>query len=219
MIKKYSLAAAAFVLLFLSGCGGENNTEYGAAGNHPVYNTEKDFVTNSKDGIIPRLLYGGTGKRDRANEEDYPSHPDNAVYQGDGHSRRDQNYHDHLGKNNKQGGAMDVRSSYYTAYDGKLTERLERAAIQNHNVSTARAAVYQDRAIVAVILFKNKNKEKTSKELERTLENSARGKEVTVVTDPGTYNRIDTLDNELRDGGPRTLVDSDLKDLFQNVRK
>ncbi|PLT30873.1 YhcN/YlaJ family sporulation lipoprotein [Peribacillus deserti] len=215
MSKIKCFSAAASVLLLLSACG-KNETEYGAAGNHPVYNTERDFVTNSRDGIVPRLLFGGTGKRDR-DEQDYPSHTDNAVYQGDGHSRRDQNYHEHLGRNNKQGGGMDVRSSYYTAYEGKLTERLERAAIQNHNVSTARAAVYQDRVIVAVILFKNSNKDKTSKELEKSLQYSAEGKAVTVVTDPGTYNRIDTLDNELRDGGPRSMVDSDLKDLFRNI--
>ncbi|WP_409289490.1 YhcN/YlaJ family sporulation lipoprotein [Peribacillus sp. SCS-37] len=205
------------LLMVSAGCSQDDRAEYGVNGSHPVYEDGTDMVSNNAYGVIPRIFNIQSSHRDKPNQDKYYKDRNAAVYQGDGHASRDKNYHDHLGRA-KPGGAMSVRPSYYNAYEGRLTQKLERKAIQNHNVSTARAAVYKDRVIIAVVLFKDENKALTQKELQEALQSTAGGHELTVVTDRGTYSRIETLDNDLKDGGPRGLVNSDLKDLFRNVR-
>ncbi|WP_051348559.1 YhcN/YlaJ family sporulation lipoprotein [Peribacillus kribbensis] len=201
--------------LLLAACSGQGKTEYGLNGNHPVYNSNKDLIANNKAGLIPRLFNITTGKRDTNQKNDFTSKKDgeDAVYQGNGHSNYDRNYHNQIGKPE----GYQVRSSYYNAYQGQLAEGLGRQAAKNHNVSSARAAVYKEKVLVAVILFENKNRKMTSRELERQLKAFAPGKEVRVVTDKGTYQRIVRLDNDLRQGGPAGPAEEDLKDLFENT--
>jgi spore cortex protein len=128
-------------------------------------------------------------------------------------SNGDANYHGHLNDNTKK-----AKSSYYTAYEGDLTEKIGQVTGAVPNVEDVRSVSYGSNVLIAVDLTDFSKEEKTKRAIEKAVQPYLRGRSVTVVTDEGTFSRIRNIDNDLRNGGPRDRVDTDLSKLFQNLR-
>jgi spore cortex protein len=189
---------AALLGLGLAGCGmgGDGGNEASEAGRRS------------------ESLGAGTDQR----ENDNPSSPlagyDKNFYQHDNRfSRSDANYHGHLDENTRE-----ARRSYYTAYEGELTDKIgdETAAIRN--VEDVRSVVYGSDVLIAVDLADYSKEEQTKQDIQQAVSPYLRGRSCTVVTDEGTFSRIRNIDNDLRDGGPREQVDLDIKDMFHSLR-
>ncbi len=105
----------------------------------------------------------------------------------------DLNSHGHLNSIN-----VPAKTSYYTTYEGKLAEQLSNMAKAVPNVSDARAVVYKDKIIVAIIPTANSKQVESA--VEKKLASYAKGRTIDCVSNRGTYYQTLTIDNNLRDG-------------------
>lgn len=125
---------------------------------------------------------------------------------GDG----DRNYHGHL--NSRAG---KVNPSYYKSYDGRLAEAVSRRADAVKGVSDARALVYRDHVLVA-ISTDAKRADHVERLVAQAVAPYTKGKHVRVVSNPSMYNRVRTIDNDIRRGRPMEEIERDLKTIFIN---
>ncbi len=127
------------------------------------------------------------------------------------YNRDDKNYHNHLVT------TRPARPSYYTAYEGRLAEKLSEAAEKDANVKAARAVINGDKAMIAVLISDfNKSKE-TKQRLEKQLTPLANNKKVFVLTDSGVYYYLQSLDNGLRDGGGSNIDQMKADNMLQDI--
>jgi spore cortex protein len=169
-----------------------------------------DYSTGSADHIYDNnfLLPSGHpdayGKYTSSPEKEYTNTNQNPYI-------RDINYHGHL---NDESSA--ARSSYYNAYEGRLADDVTRAADSVPNIRDARTIVDRNNIIVSLVLKNQDQREKTKREAEAAAAPYAKGRNLVVFTDIGTYYRVRSLDNDLRNGGPHDAVDLDTKDILKS---
>jgi spore cortex protein len=169
-----------------------------------------DYSTGSADHIYDNnfFLPSGNpneyGKYTSSPEKEYSNTIQNPYL-------RDINYHGHLNDENSA-----ARSSYYNAYEGRLAEDVTRATGSVPNIRVARTIVDRNTIIVSLVLKNQKKRDKTRREAEAAAAPYAKGRNLVVFTDTGTYYRVRSLDNDLRNGGPRDMVDLDVKDILKS---
>ncbi|MFS0861705.1 YhcN/YlaJ family sporulation lipoprotein [Fredinandcohnia sp. 179-A 10B2 NHS] len=129
-----------------------------------------------------------------------------------GHGQADRNYHSHLNDNNHR-----VRTSgYYDRDSGNLVQKITDRASKVKNVDDARAIVTEDNILVAVDT--NDNNDKRVKDaVKKAVMPLAKGRNINIVTDEGTFTRVRDIDNDIRNGNTRESVDADIRDLFNNI--
>ncbi|GMB07490.1 YhcN/YlaJ family sporulation lipoprotein [Thermolongibacillus altinsuensis] len=182
----------------------ENNLtdqyQYGRYGTNRLNGNVRAVRDN--DGPITEMFDRGTTNRYATNR--VPSVDRNF-------SRADRNYHGHLN-------TMDgrTRSSYYNNYDGALAEKISKRAIRVQNVKDARTLVSGDRVLVAVST-NGKDDNRVEKFVKQAVAPYTKGKSVHVVTNPSMYNRIRTIDNDIRDGGPMDRIQDDIRSIFNDM--
>lgn len=205
-----------------------SNENHRTGGNANVY--------NDNDGPLVEIMdrtFGNTGVQNRqprsralqSNERtgnngnpENPSKPlakyDKNFFQRDNRfSRSDANYHGHLDDNTRQ-----PKSSYYTAYEGDLAEKIGDVTASVNNVEDVRSVVYGSDVLIAVDLADYSQEVETKVAIREAVDPYLRGRSCTVVTDEGTFSRIRNIDNDLRDGGPREQIDMDVKNMFQGLK-
>ncbi|WP_433743395.1 YhcN/YlaJ family sporulation lipoprotein [Falsibacillus pallidus] len=133
-------------------------------------------------------------------------HRDNRFSYGDA------NYHGHLDDNTRK-----AKSSYYTSYEGALSEKIGNVAGRVKNVNDVRSVTYGSNVLIAVDLEDYSKEEQTKAKIKKAVAPYLHGRSATVVTDEGTFSRIRNMDNDLRDGGPGQSIDMDMKDLFRTL--
>ncbi|MGX1900000.1 spore cortex protein [Thermolongibacillus altinsuensis] len=182
----------------------ENNLtdqyQYGRYGTNRLNGNVRAVRDN--DGPITEMFDRGTTNRYATNR--VPSVDRNF-------SRADRNYHGHLN-------TMDgrTRSSYYNNYDGALAEKISKRAIRVQNVKDARTLVSGDRVLVAVST-NGKDDTRVEQFVKRAIAPYTKGKSVRVVANPSMYNRIRTIDNDIRDGGPMDRIQDDIRSIFNDM--
>lgn len=220
---------AAIALVFsLAACG---NTNEGAnednQGKQPLpmgyYSNEKheesggnaNWLNEDNDGPMTEIMdhtISGEGKDPNMRGVNNQAAPDgrhgNTLF-----SRSDMNYHGHL--NNNKGGA---RSSYYTAYDGELTKKINDAAGSVVNVADARTVVHKDKILIGVVLEDPQREKETIASIRDAVKTHLKGKALTIDTNESTYSRMKVIDNDLREGGPKDQLDQDIRNIFRSIR-
>lgn len=216
--------------LLLVGLGACGNNEGAQGGNHekdplPIgyYSNENheesggnaNWVNEDNDGPLTEIMdhtISGEGQKGNMRGVGNNAAPDGQF--GDTlFSRSDMNYHGHL--NNNSGGA---RSQYYTAYDGNLSKKVNRAAASVENVADARSIVHGDKVLIGVVLKERTREDETKSAIKNAVGKHVKGKELTIVTNESTYSRIRTFDNDLREGGSADQLKNDIDDLFRSIR-
>lgn len=174
-------------------------------------------INDDNDGPLTEIMdntYGSNGLRSVSNEDgkQQKENNNNMFNREPRFSRNDANYHGHLKRNNGP-----TRSSYYTAYDGKLAEQIRNTAAKVENVQDAEASIKDNRVIVAVILEDASKERETKAAVRDALKPQMGGKSLTVVTDEGTYSRIRTIDHSLREGNPKEEITHDMNNMFRSI--
>ncbi|PAE21695.1 hypothetical protein CHH80_04530 [Bacillus sp. 7504-2] len=223
--KKLTWLAAVAIVLSLGACGNNDEAVDGrdrqplAIGYYSNEHHEEDggntnWLNEDNDGPVTELMdhtIAGEGRNNGIrgiNNEAAPG----GEYNHTLFSRDDQNYHAHLNDNNS-----GARSSYYTAYNGRLAQRVGNIATTVVNVADARAVVHRERIIVGAVLEDPLRAEETKAAIVDAIEPYADGRIVSVTTNDSTYSRIRTIDNQLRDGGPRDMVDEEIDHMFKTI--
>ncbi len=127
------------------------------------------------------------------------------------YSRADYNYHNHIEM------TRAARSSYYTSYEGQLAEKLAAKASKQEGVKDARVLIYNDQAVISLLINNYNDADEIKKSVQKAVSPLVENKKVYVLTDSGVYHRVLSLDNTLRDGGPRDRIKMDASDLFKNL--
>jgi spore cortex protein len=125
---------------------------------------------------------------------------------GDG----DRNYHGHLNSMENE-----ANPSYYRSYDGRLAETVSRRADAVKGVNDARALVYRDHVLVA-ISTDAKHADHVKRLVSQAVAPYTKGKHVRIISNPSMYNRVRTIDNDIRRGRPMEEIERDLKTIFIN---
>lgn len=129
-------------------------------------------------------------------------------------SRNDVNYHAHLGDNVRK-----PRSSYYQAYEGNFIERINRAAANVNNVKEVQSVTNGSNVLIAAVLSDYSRKDTTIDNIENAVRPYLNGKSSRISIDQATYNRVKSIDNELRDGGPREQINLDVQNIFRSENR
>lgn len=221
------LSATLALIIGLVACGNKKEgAQDGDRGNQPLpigyYSNENheesggnaNWVNEDNDGPFTEIMdhtISGEGNNGNMRGVDNKAAPDgkhgNTLF-----SRSDMNYHGHLNTNN--GGA---RSSYYTAYDGNLTKKINQAAASVNNVADARTIIDDDKVLIGVVLKDRNRVDETKSAIKNAVKKHLNGKSLTIVTNESTYSRIKTIDNDLREGGPKDQLDKDIDNIFQST--
>lgn len=223
-------ALKAFAILSLSAglaaCGIESESGYGDGNNR--YEPQGYFSNaghgdqnDRHDGPMTEWYDHSVGeeqkviRKDKArylqNEDDngHPQNPskplakeDRSFFERDNEQpySSDANYHGHQSIQNVQ-----KKNSYYTNYDGKLAEQLTRKAEGVEGVLAAQTFIGDKEIMVALQISKNSDEKAVKRAVKQTVTRDAKGADVNVSSDIGTFNYIRVLDNDLRDGGPIDL--------------
>lgn len=202
-----------------------SNENHNGGGNARIY--------NENDGPLVEIMdhsLGEEGQRSRENRRQHlmqkdeagnPANPtvprakqDKNFFERDNrYSHADANYHGHLDDQTRK-----ARSSYYTAYEGDLAEKIGDVTAKVPNVEDVRSVVYGSNVLIAVDLTNYDRDVETKADITKAVQPYLRGRSVQVVTDEGTFSRIRNIDNDLRDGGPRETIDADIKGMFRTLK-
>lgn len=232
------LVLAVGVTFSLAACSGGEDA-YG--GDRPNYHPKGVFsneghggdINDRHDGPMTELYDHSVGKEGQAirehqrrylqirDENGNPPNPTvplakedkNFLARDNQFSRKEKNYHGHL-----QSQLPQTKTSYYQAYEGELAEKLAAKAAQVKYVQDARAVVYGKDVIIAVKADNGTDKEKVKSNVKRAVQPILNGRNCIVVTGIGNFSRIRSLDNELRDGGPRDQIKLDMKEMIRTLR-
>lgn len=120
----------------------------------------------------------------------------------------DKNYHGHL--NNS---ALPTRQSYYTGYDGKLSEQITSEVKKVENVKDAQTVIDKENIIVGVRLNDGNKAEETKRNIKNAINSHVNGRSVKIMTNESQYNRIKVINNDLRNGGPKDELDREIRNL------
>jgi spore cortex protein len=234
--KKYLVLPLSAVMAFgLTGCGNNDEaTIKDGDRNHAqpmgYYSNENHKgnaeILEDNDGPVTEMMDHTLGTERNTNTRlqvgnenpDNPTRPiantDRNLLQRDNRfSNSDANYHGHLNDN-----TVRAKSSYYNAYEGELSDKIGNVTGSVPNVEDVRSVTYGSNVLIAVDLTDYSKEEATKRDIKEAVQPYLRGRSVTVVTDEGTFSRIRNIDNDLRNGGPRDDIDTDLRNMFRNLK-
>ncbi len=110
----------------------------------------------------------------------------------------------------------DHATTYHEDYDGKLAERIANKVNDIRGVDDAHVILEDNNVIVGVDTDENK-KEELTKKVRETTAKLAPNRDVKVVSDQKMVNRIENVDNNLRDGRAYTEVESDVRGISNDI--
>ncbi|MGY3715390.1 YhcN/YlaJ family sporulation lipoprotein [Sutcliffiella cohnii] len=242
-----TLSSAAIMLGGLAGCGAGNQatgnpgTDNRMENTRPIgyYTSENNpYATNVNNRTNRYMDHSGNAYELRDNDGPIIEMMDRAIINGDRNAQRnntltnrtanndrglfnvntrndqyaDTNYHRHLNSTASRG-----KPSYYNNYQGELTEQIAARASRVRGVRDVRAVVYGNDVLVAVDTEANASETQVTRDVRRAVDPLVRNSDVRVVTDPGTFNRVRNVDNDIRDGGPMERLNEDIRSLFQTL--
>lgn len=208
----------------LTGCGvnNESGVRNEATGTAGYYSNEKDDLVSriNYDAPLPHV-YNDMNEVERKQEAierqggnptiPLSSYGDGYFHHDRSYSERDANYHGHISK------PQTARSSYYTAYDGELADKIRAAANKVKNVNDSRAIIYKGDILVAALLDDYSDPQAVRDAIEKKVRPLKGKRKMHVTTDQGVYYRSISLDNRIRQGGPKEMFEQDTADMFQNI--
>ncbi|MFD0047882.1 YhcN/YlaJ family sporulation lipoprotein [Actinomycetes bacterium NPDC127524] len=218
MKKRWTMPLCMMLAAGIAGCSAGNVAENGQK-NTDAVRSEKNMT--AKDNLARNIsdrapLFGSSGNKGNGlGNLGNPAVPlgynSGNLDQENDFSTRDRNYHNH------EGVPQRTRSSYYTAYEGALVDSIVKKANSVQGVKDSRAIITRDRILVTLLVRNNQSPSDVKKDVRNKINKLSGKRELTVVSDQGLYYRVISLDNDLRDGGPRDMVLLDAQDLFDNL--
>ncbi|MBH0170731.1 MAG: YhcN/YlaJ family sporulation lipoprotein [Bacillota bacterium] len=110
----------------------------------------------------------------------------------------------------------DHTATYHEDYDGKLADRIAKNVNDIRGVDDAHVILEDNNVIVGIDTDNKKRTELTNKVREITSK-LAPNRDVKIVADRDMVNRIENVDNDLRDGRAYTEVESDVRGISNDI--
>lgn len=145
----------------------------------------------------------------------YPN-PTANGYDGNLNSREpliggnDQNYHGHLNNSNHV-----TRQSYYNGNNGNMNERITQLVENVENVKEAKTVIHGNEVLVGVRLNNKSREVETKKNIQQAVQSQLNGKKLHLITNDSQFSRLKTIDQDLRNGGPKDDLNLDINNLIR----
>ncbi len=124
----------------------------------------------------------------------------------------DINYHGHLNNANST-----QRKSYYNGYDGKLAEEVTTAAKSVENVKDARTIIYENNVIIGLQSRNGNLDEATKRNVHQAIRHHVADRNIYYVTNESRFNALKIMDNDLKNGGNREQINTEIKNLIRSI--
>ncbi|MBY6035335.1 YhcN/YlaJ family sporulation lipoprotein [Fictibacillus nanhaiensis] len=110
----------------------------------------------------------------------------------------------------------DHTSTYHEDYDGALAERIAEKVNNIRGVDDAHV-ILEDNNVIVGIDTDGKKKEELTDKIRETTAKMVPDREVKVVSDQRMVDRIQNVDNDLRDGRAYTEVETDVRGIMNDI--
>ncbi|WP_197089576.1 YhcN/YlaJ family sporulation lipoprotein [Bacillus sp. SA1-12] len=221
LINKKKASAYTAIALLTSGLTACNNNE-GALDTRYNDNTQPMGYYSNEDtnvdneGPVTEMMDGANNENNyfrRVNNRnanmDNPTAPlgdqDDGLVRDNRFRRTDTNYHGHL---NQQGN--NDRD------DNEISRKVRASVEKMNNIDDARVLITENNILVAVQTDTAAD-DKLKNKIKNNVRKMADGRDVQVVTDQGTFNRVRNIDNNIQNGVDRTRIDNDINNLMNDL--
>lgn len=168
----------------------------------------QDFIDN--DGPLTEMFDGGIDENNFNRDVNFGTNYGNRapltvgdrdrVNQYGTYDRSDYNYHGHLGNNNVN-------------ENNRLAERISDQVARLKNIEDVNTLVTENNVVVAVDTS-DRNDVDVKERVKSVAERIARGKNINVVTDEGTFTRVRNINRGLDNGDE---MNNDIRELFDDI--
>jgi spore cortex protein len=110
----------------------------------------------------------------------------------------------------------DHSTTYHEDYDGALAEKVANKVNDIRGVDDAHV-ILEDNNVIVGVDTDNDNTKKLTEKVRKTTARMVPDRDVKVVADKDMYNRIENVDNDLRDGRAYTEVQSDVRGIMNDI--
>ncbi|WP_243290679.1 YhcN/YlaJ family sporulation lipoprotein [Bacillus sp. FJAT-47783] len=158
----------------------------------------QDFIDN--DGPLTEMFDGGMEDTNYGNRSPLTVGDRDRTNNIGKYDRDSYNYHGHLGNNTLN-------------ENNRLAERISDQVAKLKNIEDVNTLVTENNVVVAVDT-NDRNDVDVKERVKTVAENIARGKNINVVTDEGTFTRVRNINRGLDNGDD---MNNDIRDLFDDI--
>lgn len=106
----------------------------------------------------------------------------------------------------------------YTNEDGKTAEEITNRVKRMDNVERVSTGVYGDNVVIAVKTNAKTDEKALAEDVRKAAEPYAKGRNIYVTADEDMFQRVDTLNTQLRNGTATNDLNDDITNLVNDVR-
>ena len=96
-----------------------------------------------------------------------------------------------------------------------MNERITELVENVENVKEAKTVIHGNKVLVGVRLNNNDREEDTKRNIQQAVQNHLNGKRIYLLTNDSQFNRLKTIDQDLRNGGPKDDLNLDINNLIR----
>jgi spore cortex protein len=210
------------LLVSLVGCGNDDQTAKNGRTNEPLsvgyYSNENhenqggnaillDGADN--DGPITEIMDHSLGAERNSNQRFLRVRNQNNNQVNDGNP----NVSGYEGNLNTRGSIRDGNRQNY--YNGDMNKKVTQLVENIENVKEAKTVIQGNNVIVGVRLNDKKREVETTKNIQQAIQAQLNGKKLHLITNDRQFNRLKSIDNDLRKGGPNDELNLEINKLIQ----
>ena len=161
------------------------------------------------DGPITEMMDHSLGAERNSNQRFLRVRNQNNNQVNDGNP----NVSGYEGNLNTRESIMDGNRQNY--YNGNMNDRVTQLVGKIENVKEAKTVIQGNNVIVGVRLNDKKREGETIKNIQQAIQAQLNGKKLYLITNDRQFNRLKSIDNDLRNGGPNDELNLEINKLIQ----
>ncbi len=96
-----------------------------------------------------------------------------------------------------------------------MNERVTQLVENVENVKEAKTVIHGNKVLVGVRLNNKSREGETRKNIQQAIQSQLNGKKLHLITNDSQFSRLKTIDQDLRNGGPKDDLNLDLNNLIR----
>jgi spore cortex protein len=165
--------------------------------------------------ILASSLTGCNGINEAHDKYDNDTRPI-GYYSNEGDNRGDLDRSKGPISDMADGDRTDHETTYHEDYDGALAERIANKVDNIRGVDDVHV-ILEDNNVIVGIDTDMRASENLTRKIRRTVAKMAPDREVKIVADEKMFNRVQNVDNDLRDGRAFTEVETDVREIMDDI--
>lgn len=126
---------------------------------------------------------------------------------------RNVNYRSDTAKDNQNQNENQDQNSV----DSEMAQKAVSIAKDNKDVQDAQSIVYGNKVILALEVTNKENIDKTKKDVQNSLADTFKNKDISVITDRGIFTDIEDINKSIKNGQPQRTITNSLEKMEQQI--